>query len=118
MIVDNDIQAVRSVIAALVEQEGYEVFQADDATSAIDNSSRVRITAFLLSMDSLEIDGTALCRAIREMAEYKLVPIIFVAGTNSNLAEGFAAGCDDLINRPIDPLVLRARLVTGYIQRT
>src|SRR5580698_4293112 len=116
MIVDDD-EAVRSLLAGLVEQEGYEAFPADSAKSAISLASREQITAFLLCMDSPEINGPTLCRTIRGMADYKLVPIIFVAGTNSNLTEAFAAGCDDLINKPIDPLVLRARL-NGHIQRT
>ncbi|PYR99886.1 MAG: hypothetical protein DMG12_19370 [Acidobacteria bacterium] len=115
LIVDDE-EAVRRLIAELVEREGYDVLHANSAESAMATASRYRIDAFLLDLDMPGTSGTTLCRMIRGIKEYEAVPIVFVTGTTSNLEEAFAAGCDDLINKPIDPLVLRARL-NGHVQR-
>ena len=115
LIVDDE-EAVRRLIAELVEREGYDVLHANSAESAMATASRYRIDAFLLDLDMPGTSGITLCRLIRGIKEYEAVPIVFVTGTTSNLEEAFAAGCDDLINKPIDPLVLRARL-NGHVQR-
>src|SRR5262249_43010466 len=43
---------------------------------------------------------------------YRITPILFVtgAGEHDHVAAAFAAGCDDFISKPVDGVVLRARL--------
>ncbi len=115
LIVDDE-QSVRRLLAEFVERDGYEALQTDSADNAMRILSTNRIDGFLLDIDMPGTSGTVLCRRIRAIKEYEAAPIVFVTGTTNNLEEAFAAGCDDLINKPIDPLILRARL-NGHIQR-
>lgn len=109
LIVD-DNEAVRRLLVAMLESEGYAALHADSARHAMQIASAHRIDAFLVDIDMPGTSGIALSRIIREAPDYKLTPILFVTGTTGNLAAAFAAGGGDLINKPIDPLVLQARL--------
>src|SRR5437867_2429142 len=107
ILVVDDEDAVRRFIAEVVESADCDVLQANSAESAMTIASANRIDAFLLDIDMPGASGTSLCRMIREIDEYRTAPILFVTGTTTDLEEAFAAGCDDLISKPIDPLVLR-----------
>ena len=64
------------------------------------------------------MSGVELCRRIRKLENYRSTPIIFVTGVEENwgLAEAFNAGADDLISKPPNVHVIRARL-KGHLQR-
>src|SRR5262249_41163568 len=116
LIVDDD-EPIRRLIAALLERDGYDPLLADSGESAFVTISTNNIQAFLLDINLPGMSGFSLCRKIRKIEQYQAAPILFVTSTVNNLEEEFAAGCDDLINKPIDSLVLRARL-KAHIQRT
>ena len=116
LVVDDD-EAVRSVIVELLERDGYDALQANSAESAMIALSMNRIDGFLLDIDMPETNGISLCRMIRQIKDYEAAPILFATGSTTNLDEAFAAGCNDFISKPIEPLVLRARL-RGHLQRT
>jgi len=113
---DNDL--VRSTIAAMIERQGYTVLQAETADQAIAIARESHIDAFLLDMEMPRTSGMELCRTLRAMEAYRVTPILFVtgAGEQRHLAEAFVAGCDDFINKPVDALILRARL-RGHLDR-
>jgi adenylate cyclase len=78
--------------------------------------STTQIDAFLLDIDMPGTNGISLCRKIRQKQGCEAVPILFITGDRSSLEESFSAGCDDFIDKPIDALVLRARL-RSHLQR-
>lgn len=117
LVVDDD-DLVRSTIAAMLERQGYTVLEAESGDQATAIAKTNRIDTFLLDMEMPGTSGIELCRIIRAMDAYRATPILFVtgAGEQSHLAEAFAAGCDDFINKPVDAVVLRAR-VRGHLGR-
>ena len=117
LVVDDD-DLVRSTIAAMLERQGYTVLEAESGDQATAIARTNRIDTFLLDMEMPGTSGIELCRIIRAMDAYRVTPILFVtgAGEQSHLAEAFAAGCDDFINKPVDAVVLRAR-VRGHLGR-
>jgi adenylate cyclase len=115
LIVDDD-EPIRRLIGAMIERDGYDPLLADSGESALVTTSTNHVEAFLLDINLPGMSGFSLCRKIREIQQYQTAPILFVTSTVNNLEDAFAAGCDDLINKPIDSLVLRARL-KAHIQR-
>jgi adenylate cyclase len=79
---------------------------------------RKHIDSFLLDMEMPRMTGVDVCRALRGLENYHSTPIIFVTGVEENrgLAEAFDAGADDLITKPPNIVILRARL-KGHLQR-
>lgn len=71
----------------------------------------------LLDIQMPEINGIQLCRAIRELADYKRTPIVMITAmsTKAYIDDAFTAGATDYVTKPLDRQELRARL--GMVQR-
>jgi len=117
LIVDDD-EGVRQTLAEVLTLEGYNVEEASSGEEAITVAMRKHIDSFLLDMEMPRMSGVEVCRAIRSLESYQTTPIIFVTGVEENwgLAEAFDAGADDLISKPPNVVILRARL-KGHLQR-
>jgi two-component system, sensor histidine kinase and response regulator len=68
----------------------------------------------LLDIMMPDIDGYELCRELKADPDTSLIPVIFVTARDAaeSEAEGFAAGCVDYITKPVNPLLVRARVRT------
>ena len=117
LIVDDD-EGVRQTLAEVLTLEGYNVEEASSGEEAIAVAMRKHVDSFLLDMVMPRMSGVEVCRAIRKLENYQTTPIIFVTGVEENwgLAEAFDAGADDLISKPPNIVILRARL-KGHLQR-
>jgi class 3 adenylate cyclase len=117
LIVDDD-EGVRQTMAEVLSLEGYNVVEAGSGEEAIAAAMRMHIDSFLLDMEMPRMRGVEVCRAIRALEGYQTTPIIFVTGVEENwgLGEAFDAGADDLISKPPNVVILRARL-KGHLQR-
>jgi adenylate cyclase len=114
LIVDDE-RAIRNFVASVVLSAGFEPLVAANVESAVRIMHSVPIDLFLLDVDLDGTSGLSLCRMIRK--EERVAPVIFVTGTDTSATEAFAAGCDDLVPKPIEPAVLLARM-RGHAQRT
>ncbi len=101
-----------------LEQEGFEVIPAYDGKEALDKISA--LTALqkekpeLIILDVLmpKMNGYEVCEKIRQIDEYKNIPIIFLTAKSSETDEihGLNIGADDFIQKPISPKKLIARV--------
>ncbi len=59
-----------------------------------------------------EMNGSDLIRAIRSIEHYAVVPIVMITGENDRQVrlDAISAGATDFLNKPVDPIELRARL--------
>ncbi|QIT56889.1 adenylate/guanylate cyclase domain-containing response regulator [Aquisalimonas sp. 2447] len=97
----------------ILEPAGFLVDYATDPDSALDLARRENYDAFLLNVENHGEEGIALCRQLRDEPGYYLSPILLTASANDRATwqTAFAAGCDDLLRLPLEPVVVRARLV-------
>ncbi len=111
VIVDADA-FVRRTIRAFLETPGYQVIEVESTNEALTLARQRQVDAFVLDMQMPGPGGAALCRTLRSMDAYRITPILFITrgGEHDHVAEAFAAGCDDFISKPVDGVVLRARL--------
>jgi CheY-like chemotaxis protein len=70
----------------LLEVAGFEVFEAEDATSGIDIAQREKPDVIVMDVRLPDMRGTEAARILREERETANIPIVFV--TASVLAEG------------------------------
>ncbi len=90
----------------------YEVALAESASVALRMIGKSMPDAVLVSMDLPDLSGPALCARIKANPLWGDMPVILVHGedeTEARLA-ALSAGADDILTRPIDKLVLLARL--------
>ncbi len=111
LIVDDE-EPMRGIIADLLRGYGFRVVQADSIEQALTFSKEFPIGAFLVDVQIRGSSGLDFCRTIRSIDEYKVSPIIVITSVQERniLLDAFGAGCDDFIIKPIDGVVLLARL--------
>ncbi len=94
-----------------------------DVRTAISGEKALKILAedgpvfdcFLLDIQMPGIDGTTLCRRIRDMPEYSRTPIIMATAMSqkSHIDRAFVAGASDYIMKPFDFTELETRIETA-----
>jgi len=112
ILVVDDLVTVRRVVHGVLAQNLAQMLEADCAEQALRIANENNIDAFLLDIQLPATNGIELCRAIRAMDRYRSTPIIFVTAMDERrtLQQALEAGGDDFIPKPIDPVILRARL--------
>lgn len=118
LIVD-DQSTMRALLRRYLKSDGYNSVEAASGEEAIRLAENSKFNGILLDLKMPGIDGIETCRRIRSIAQYKVTPILIITamGEDAALSDAFEAGCDDFIVKPINPIVLRARL-KAHIQRT
>ncbi|MCC5811277.1 MAG: response regulator [Ectothiorhodospiraceae bacterium] len=96
----------------ILKQDGHEVLAAETESRALGLMRTRRVDAFLLDLGETS-DGLQICRSLRAQPGYFMAPLLGI--TNSSQSDdwqaAFQAGCDDVLRKPIESVILRARLL-------
>lgn len=108
VVVDDDA-GVRTLLARILRECGYEVSGAGDGAELHAIMDAGRIDLILLDIMLPGTDGIALCRMIRERSP---VPIIMISarGQESDRVAGLDVGADDYIAKPFGRSEVLARV--------
>jgi two-component system chemotaxis response regulator CheY len=104
LIVD-DSASMRQLIAFTIKDAGHEVLLAENGREALEKLKGVRADMVITDLNMPEMDGIMLITELRNMADYKFVPILMLT-TESQVAkreEGKAAGASGWIVKPFSP---------------
>ena len=95
-----------------LERDGYEVHTASNGAEGLQVALSVKPHLILLDMMMPVLDGIETCKAIRQSPVLKNVMVVFLsaAGTEETQLQGYGAGADDYINKPIKMNILRSRV--------
>ncbi len=95
-----------------LRKAGYEVETAPDGTQAVARAAAFAPHLILLDVMMPGMDGFRACRAIRQTPGLQNVMIAFLTarGEDASQIEGFDAGADDYIPKPVRIDVLMSRL--------
>lgn len=104
-----DEKSLADTIKLNLEIEGYKVQHAADGKSALRTFKQERFNLILLDVMLPEMDGFAVCQAIR--LENNKVPILFLTAKSSTTdrINGLKLGGDDYLSKPfnLEELLLR-----------
>jgi class 3 adenylate cyclase len=108
----DDDRTTRMVLARMLEEDGYRVEQADRGEKCLFMALEKDYDALLIDLNMPTLGGIDLCKRIRNIQRYKNVPVIVITSLDENekLKEVFDAGATDFINKPVNQVVLHARL--------
>ena len=95
-----------------LERDGYEVFTAANGAEGLNVALKVKPHLILLDMMMPVLDGIETCKAIRNSPALKNVMVVFLSavGSEETQLQGYNAGADDYINKPIKMNILRSRV--------
>lgn len=111
LIVDDD-KSMRMLLHLALEQEGYQVLEAQDGKACLATYQRQRPDAILLDAVMPEMDGFNCCSKLRAFPNSDRIPVLMLTILDDPEAveQAFAVGATDYITKPIHWAVLRHRL--------
>ena len=119
ILVAEDDAVTRRMLVVTLERLGWDVITAEDGNAAW------RVFETLKGKDAPEIavldwmmpgiEGIEICRRLHTTPGFELVYIILVTsrGGKEDLSYGLAAGANDYVTKPFDPVELEARVRVG-----
>src|SRR5207244_2838829 len=112
ILVVDDNETNRDILAARLTPHGYDILQAADGEAALDAARRHLPDLILLDVMMPKINGVEVCRQLKQDATLPFMPIILVtAKSDSNdVVIGLEAGADEYLTKPIDQMALVARV--------
>jgi phosphoserine phosphatase RsbU/P len=119
ILVAEDDAVTRRILAATLERFGWDVVTAEDGNAAwrvfetLQGKNAPELAVLDWMMPGLE--GVEICRRLRATPGFERVYVILLTsrGEKEDLAAGLAAGANDYIAKPFDPVELEARVRVG-----
>jgi signal transduction histidine kinase len=110
LIVDDEPSGF-DVIEGILFGENYELHYASSGAAAIKRIETVPLDLVLLDVMMPDMDGIEVCRWIKSSSAQH-IPVIMVTALSSKvvLARCLETGADDFVDKPVNPLELRARV--------
>lgn len=103
ILIAEDYADTRSFMKFLIESYGYQTLEATDGEEAVKSVQQEQPDLILMDLSMPVMDGLAATRVIRGFDGMNNLPIIAVtAYGESYYRQAMEAGCDDLINKPLD----------------
>lgn len=101
LVVEDDTE-LRNLFCAVLNDNGYTTFSATDGENAFDVLENTYIDLIISDIMMPKMDGIELTKALREV-HYEM-PILMITAKESaaDKREGFRAGTDDYMVKPID----------------
>ena len=103
------------MVRALLASAGHEVSLVADGRAALDALQEREPDLLLLDVMMPRLSGLEACRAVKSNPFTARIPILMLTaeGEIESKVEGFEAGADDYLAKPVDPSELRARIMAG-----
>ena len=118
VLVVDDESAVRGMLTVTLEMAGFEVTEAESASSALNEIADSIPDLMLIDWMMPQVSGLELCRRLRRNPETAGIPLILLTAREEENAKitGLEVA-DDYITKPFSPRELVARL-KAILRRT
>lgn len=109
ILVVDDEEMIRKLIAKYAVYEGHTVTEAADGMEAIEQVKNGNFDLMIIDIMMPELDGFSACREIRKFSG---IPIIMLSarGEEYDKINGFELGIDDYVVKPFSPKELMLRV--------
>ncbi len=112
LLVDDIPANIKILVSAL--RDNYRLVVATNGSSAVKAALEKRPDLILLDVMMPGMDGYEVCKVLKSKIETASIPIIFVTAMNEEKDEtrGFLLGAVDYIVKPVNPVIVKARVQT------
>jgi two-component system OmpR family response regulator len=117
VLVVEDERPIADLVKLYLSRDGYGVHVEVDGLGGLAAARRLRPVVCVLDIGLPGMDGTEVCRALRESGDW--TPIIFLTARDDEVDRvvGLELGADDYVTKPFSPRELVAR-VKALLRRT
>ncbi len=115
IIVAEDDPSIRQIYRHEISAANPDTRLCENGGDAIACFSERRADLVLLDIGLPDITGLEVCRAIRRLSGNTTTTIIIISSCQSEtqIIDGYAAGADDYLIKPVNPSVLRAKILVA-----
>jgi putative two-component system response regulator len=112
ILVADDMEANRELLAGLLTAEGYRTICVEDGNRALEAVHQEAVDLALLDVRMPGATGYSACLAIKSQPETRLIPVILVTSLTStdDRIHGIMCGADDFLSKPVNKHELLARV--------
>jgi two-component system cell cycle response regulator len=112
ILVVDDIEANVKLLEAKLAAEYYDVLTANDGPTALAIAASESPDIILLDVMMPGMDGFAVCRRLKDDPATRHIPVVLVTALDgrSDRIEGLESGADEFLTKPIDDVMLFARV--------
>jgi DNA-binding response OmpR family regulator len=112
VLVADDEEDIRALVAFRLKRAGYEVITAADGEEALLLATTRLPDLAVLDMMMPKATGLEVTRSMREQATTKDIPVILLTARaqEADVSRGFEAGADDYVKKPFSPQDLQTRV--------
>ncbi len=117
MLVVEDERPIADLVRLYLTRDGYGVHVENDGVAGLAAARRLRPVACVLDIGLPGLDGTEVCRRLREDGDW--TPVIFLTARDDEVDRvvGLELGADDYLTKPFSPRELVAR-TKAVLRRT
>lgn len=110
VLVVDDEPTIVDLLRMYLSREGFGVHVATDGPSALAEARRLRPSAIVLDVGLPGLDGTQVCRQLRDEGDW--TPVLFCTARDDEVDRviGLEMGGDDYITKPFSPREVVARV--------
>ena len=103
LLVDDDPDFLAGLTAPL-SRRGYEVLTASSAAEGLRMARERKPDLFVLDVQMGDMDGYAMCAALKQADATFDTPVIFLSGMSEagDMLRGYYAGAHDYLTKPVD----------------
>jgi two-component system KDP operon response regulator KdpE len=104
ILVVDDYPDNRTLLSAWLRAKGYKVIEAQDGREGLVQANRSHPDLILMDLAMPELDGVEATRQLRQRRTFSRTPIFAISAyaTHDVKADALAAGCTEVIAKPLD----------------
>jgi adenylate cyclase len=118
LVVDDD-PVTRLMLTGSLERHGHHVTTAEDGPQALDLVRSKSVDVVLLDVLMPQMDGYGVLEQLKGDADLRHIPVIMVTSVDDidSAVRCIELGADDYLSKPIDPVLLTARINAGLTKK-
>jgi adenylate cyclase len=118
LVIDDD-PVVRSMLSRSLEEGGHQVATARDGREGLDMARGEAFDVILLDVLMPGLDGYEVLEGLKKDRTLRHIPVVMITGLDDieSAVRCIELGADDYLPKPIDPVVLGARINAGLTKK-
>ena len=112
ILVVDDIEDNRDMLARRLRRQGYEVLTADGGHAALGTLAGTAVDLVLLDVMMPDLDGYAVLQRLKADPTLRDIPVLMISALDEldSVVRCIQLGAEDYLGKPFDPVLLQARI--------